>query len=138
MGLYKSATRNLRSGIHSFEHKAGGTLRKVGSLAVKSLPIIEKVAKGVATGIKYSAPAIAVLAPELLPFAVGAGALANTVGKAAGSARKIIRAGQDVVAGTTAAKKLISGIEKPAPKPIMKIAVPPMATSALRRIGASL
>lgn len=133
MGIQRQARgffKHVGAGFRRFGSEAGKDLKSAGKfIEKKALPVIEKVAKGVATGLKYATPVIGVLAPELLPVALGAGALAKTIGTAAGASRKAIGAGREIVGGikSGSAKKIISGIEKGAQagNTIMKISAPP-------------
>lgn len=152
MGINRDVNRffgGVGKGFRRFGKQVGSGLKKAGEfIADKALPVIEKVAKGVATGLQYATPALGVLAPELLPFALGAGALAKTIGSAAGGARKaigigrnVVRAGEEVVSGIKKgnASKIISGIEKgvSSGSSLMKVGGPviPPAVLAMRRVA---
>lgn len=152
MGIQRDFNRffgGVGQGFRRFGKQVGSGLKKAGEfIADKALPVIEKVAKGIGTGLKYASPVIGALAPELLPFALGAGALAKTIGSAAGGARKaigigknIVRSGEQVVSGIQKgnAAKIISGIEKGVAQSssLMKVGGPivPPDILAMRRVA---
>jgi hypothetical protein len=129
--------QNVGTGFRRFGHQVSKGLRTAGEfVAKKALPVIEKVAKGVATGLTYAAPAIGVLAPELAPLAMGAKALASTIGNAASTGRKVIRSVNEVASGIQSgnAQRIIGGVQSGASA--MKISVPrvPDAIAAMRRL----
>lgn len=151
MGIQRDANRffgNVGKGFRRFGKQVESGLKTAGNfIADKALPVIEKVAKGVATGLQYATPVIGALAPEFLPLAMGAGALAKTIGSVAGTSRKaigagkqIVKAGEGIVSGIQkgSAKKIMQGIEKGVDggSSMMRISVPkvPEAVSAMRRI----
>lgn len=129
--------RNVGSGFRKFGHQVSSGLKTAGDfVAKKALPVIEKVAKGVATGLTYAAPAIGVLAPEFAPLAMGAKALATTIGNAAHTGRKVIKSVNEVASGIQSgnAQKIIGGVQSGASA--MRIGVPkiPTAIAAMRRL----
>ena len=72
--------RQIQKGFRT----AGAQVRRFGKdvshfIGSKVLPVVGKIASGVSQGIKYAMPAIGMIAPELLPVAMGAGALASTI-----------------------------------------------------------
>lgn len=151
MGIGRNINRffgGIGSGIRKVEKQIGSGLKTAANfVAEKALPVIEKVASGVATGLKYATPLIGVVAPEFLPIALGAGALAKTIGSAAGAGRKAIGIGKSIASAVPMvvsgiqkgnASKIISGIEKgvDAGSAMMRISVPnmPPAIAAMRRI----
>lgn len=151
MGIGRDINRffgGVGSGIRKVGKQIGSGLKTAANfVAEKALPVIEKVASGVATGLKYATPLIGAIAPEFLPIAMGASALANTIGSAAGAGRKAIGLGKSiasavpmVVGGIKSgnASKIISGIEKGVDiaSSMPRISVPsiPPAIAAMRRI----
>ena len=155
MGIGRDINRffgRVGNGIQKFGGQVVGGLKKAGDFIVdKGLPIVEKVASGIATGLKYATPLIGAIAPEFLPIAMGAGALASTIGNAAGSARRVIGTAKQVVSAVPTltnaitsgnAGKIISGIEKTASAAsavsgMPRISVPMInpAIAAMRRIA---
>jgi hypothetical protein len=130
-----------RSGVRSFASGAAhGIAKSARFLGKEVLPVVEKVAGGVATAAKYAAPVLAFT--PLAEFAPAVGA----VGLAAGGIAKGARYGQKVIkdatkvadAVSTVGKgvKYISGkVEKPVIEKVKSIAqnvAPQLADAAMR------
>jgi len=101
MGIAQDFARfgqKVRSGFQRFGQKAKRDFQSVGTFVKdKALPAIEKVAGQVGRGIvKYGVPIASVLAPGLAPVLGTIGKIAGRVGSAAGSGRRLIKAGEGV------------------------------------------
>lgn len=151
MGIGRDINRffgGVGAGIRKVGKQIGSGLKTAANfVAEKALPVIEKVASGVATGLKYATPLIGAIAPEFLPLALGAGALANTIGSAAGAGRRAIGIGKQIASAVPMvvsglqkgnASKIISGIEKgvdiASSMPRISIPSVPPAISVMRRM----
>jgi pyridoxal biosynthesis lyase PdxS len=138
----------LQGGTSRFFRNVGGSFRKFGSgltkgLATtarfvedKALPVIEKVAGGVATAAKYATPLLLAsgVGAEFAPLAAAVGAGASAVQRGASTARSVINTANKIESGirTGNAQKIISGVEEGA-QTVMKISKPP-TPNVLRRM----
>lgn len=90
--------KGIKSGFEKFGRNARADLSSAGKfIKDKALPVIEKIASGVATGLKYATPVLGAIAPELLPLAFGASKIAGLIGSGAHVARQGIKQGEQVV-----------------------------------------
>jgi hypothetical protein len=93
--------KGLKKGFTDFGVKAEKGLATAGKfIEKKALPVLQKVASGVAAGAKYLAPALAFTPlAEFAPIVAGIGVGAGIAAKAIGGTRKVIQvAGQAVEA----------------------------------------
>jgi hypothetical protein len=111
MGLYKPASM-----FRKLTHTAGRALAKTADFVEKkALPTIEKVAGAVSKGISYATPLLGAAAPELLPVAFAAKALANRASKASMSGEKLvgsIRAVSSVVDNAPNVKQIMGVVRE--------------------------
>jgi hypothetical protein len=100
--------KGLKKGFSDFAVKADRALQPKNVLAGlktagqfierKALPVLQKVASGIATGAKYIAPALAFTPlAEFAPLVAGVGAGAGIAAKALGSGRKALKTAGQVV-----------------------------------------
>ena len=90
--------KGMKRGFTKFGKQAGHDFSSAGTwIKTKALPTVEKFAGDVGKGINYAMPVIGAIAPELLPFAMGASKIAGIIGKGAGITRKGIQSGENVV-----------------------------------------
>ena len=86
---------NLTHGFRKFAHTAGRVIKKAADIAEKKvLPTIEKASKIAGRVASAAMPVLAVAAPELLPLAFGAKALAKGVQKGAATGERLIESGK--------------------------------------------
>jgi hypothetical protein len=139
----------LLRGTNRFFRNVGGSFRRFGSQASKgiatagkfiekkALPVIEKVAGGVATAAKIATPLLLAsgVGAELAPLAAAVGAGASAVQRGAGQARSVIRSANTVASGirTGDAQKILTGVRE-GQDTIMKINRPPPVPNSLRRV----
>jgi len=143
--------RGIGAGARRFGSQfASGVTKGARILGKEILPVVEKVAGGVATASKYVAPVLAVSPlAEFAPAVVAAGAAASAVQRGAHTARKVIKQGTDVVntvnSGIKAAKsgnveKVVSLAQNLAPQ-VKDLAgsamsIRPVVRPPFKRIGA--
>lgn len=91
--------KGLKRGFNDFAVKAERGLKTAGKFIEKqALPVVEKIASGVATGAKFIAPALAFTPlAEFAPAVAGIGALAGAGAKALGSGRKALKVAGEAV-----------------------------------------
>lgn len=90
--------KGIKSKFEKFGKTALGDVKEVGSfIKNKALPAVEKVAGQIGKGIQYATPVLTALAPELLPFAMGASKVAGLIGKGTQIAKKGITSGEAIV-----------------------------------------
>ena len=90
--------KQVKSGFEKFGKNAVRDLSTAGKfIKNEALPEIQKYSGKISQGINYAMPVIGAIAPELLPFAVGASKIAGLVSKGAGVARQGITSGENVV-----------------------------------------
>ena len=131
MGILLKGTnkffRGLGAGARRFgNYVAGGITKGARILGKDVLPVVEKVAGGIATASKYVAPVLAVSPlAEFAPAVVAAGAGAAAIQRGAKMGMKVIKQGTDVVnavnSGIKAAKsgnveKVVSLAQNVAPQ----------------------
>jgi hypothetical protein len=115
MGLFKTVS----SGFRKFTHNAGNALKNTaGFVEKKALPAIEKIAKGASKALTYATPLLAGVAPELLPLALGAKALANKVSGASMSGEKLLSSTKKIASGLESGnvKQIISSVKEASPE----------------------
>jgi hypothetical protein len=113
LGLLRKIQRGFRDagkGLRNFGNSVESGFNKgVRFVEKKALPLVEKVAGGISKGLSYATPVLGMIAPELLPIALGANALAKTIKSGAHSGIQAIESGRKIV--------------KEVQQPIMKSAV---------------
>lgn len=141
LGFNKFMNR-AKSGLRSFAGQAGTAITKGARfLGEKALPVIEKVASGVATAAKYAAPALAFTPlAEFAPLVAGAGLAAGAIARGASIGRSALSTAKTVVDTANSLVKnktiervgsLAGNVAPQVMDSVMKVAKP----AVFRRIG---
>jgi len=118
---------NAGKGLRSFAGQAASGITKGARFLGKEvLPIVEKVAGGVATAASYAAPVLAFTPfAEFAPLVAGAGLAARGIQKGAQAGQRAIKTATQVVDTVNSVSKgikVISGKSKPAIEKVASIA----------------
>jgi hypothetical protein len=91
--------KNLKRGFTDFAVKAGKDFSSAGRfIEQKALPVLQKVAGGIATGAKFLAPALAFTPlAEFAPLVAGIGLGAGAAARAIGTGRKVLKVAGEAV-----------------------------------------